>query len=170
MNDLFLYIVLGVVSVISAIGLLLSKDAVYAAMFLVLNFVVAAIFYILMNAPFLAAVQVSVYAGAIMVLFIFVIMLLGAERLKPADIGAKIHVSRSAIILCVCLLVGCIAYALTAQPSSAATAATPTFDASPLAIGKQLYSSYSLPFEAVSLLLTVAMVGAVVLTREANKS
>jgi NADH-quinone oxidoreductase subunit J len=169
MNDLFLYIVLGIVSIVSAIGLLLSKDAVYAAMFLVLNFVVAAIFFILMNAPFLAAVQVSVYAGAIMVLFIFVIMLLGAERLQPADTGAKIHAPRSVIIVCVSLLVGCIAYALTSQPSEAA-AALPTFDASPLAVGKQLYSSYSLPFEAVSLLLTVAMVGAVVLTREANKS
>jgi NADH-quinone oxidoreductase subunit J len=164
MTDLPIYLILGVVSIVSAIGLLMSRDAVYAAMFLVLNFVVAAVFYLLMNAPFLAAVQVSVYAGAIMVLFIFVIMLLGAERLKPSDAGAKIHAPRSVIGVCVVLLVGCVAYALFAQPGAAEAAKA--FDSSPLAVGKQLYSAYSLPFEAVSLLLTVAMVGAVVLVRE----
>jgi NADH-quinone oxidoreductase subunit J len=165
MNDLPLYIVLGIVSVVSALGLLLSRNAIYAAMFLVLNFVVAAVFFLMMNAPFLAAVQVSVYAGAIMVLFLFVIMLLGAERLQPTDSGAQIKASRSVIIICSAVLIGSIAYALLWQPGPATAIAAP-IDASPQAVGKMLYTTYSLPFEAVSILLTVAMVGAVVLTRD----
>src|SRR3972149_2192323 len=58
-----------------------SRNAVHAALFLVINFGIIAIFYLILNAPFLAMVQVAVYAGAIMVLFLFVIMLLGADRL-----------------------------------------------------------------------------------------
>ncbi len=84
-------------------------------MFLVLNFVVAAVFYLLMNAPFLAAVQVSVYAGAIMVLFVFVIMLLGAERLKLTDTGAQIKASRFVIVASAAVLVGSVIYALVNQ-------------------------------------------------------
>src|SRR5512134_2840925 len=79
------YILFGlvaVVAVVSAIGMLLSTNAVHAALFLVVNFVCIALFYLGLNAPFLAMVQVTVYAGAIMVLFVFVIMLLGAERLS----------------------------------------------------------------------------------------
>ena len=98
MNELIVYILLGVVSVVSALGLLFSRNAVYAALFLVLNFGVAAAFYLLMNAPFLAVIQISVYAGAIMVLFVFVIMLLGAERLPMADAGARIKASRFVVI------------------------------------------------------------------------
>ena len=91
MVDLIVLILLGAVSIASALGLLLSRNAIYAALFLVLNFGVGAVIYLLLNAPFLAVVQVSVYAGAIMVLFLFVIMLLGAERLSPAEIG-RAHV------------------------------------------------------------------------------
>ena len=63
--------------------MLFSRSAVYSALFLVLNFGTVAVFYILLNAPFIAMSQVSVYAGAIMVLFLFVIMLLGTEVLPP---------------------------------------------------------------------------------------
>src|SRR5512135_2502249 len=79
--DLLLFMILALVAISTALGMLLSKSAVYAALFLVLNFGTVAIFYILLNAPFIAMSQVSVYARAIMVLFLFVIMLLGTERL-----------------------------------------------------------------------------------------
>ncbi len=65
--------------------MLLSRSAVYSALFLVLNFGTVAVFYILLNAPFIAMSQVSVYAGAIMVLFLFVIMLLGTELLAVLE-------------------------------------------------------------------------------------
>ena len=79
------------VAIGSALGMLLSRSAVYAALFLVLNFGTVAVFYILLNAPFIAMSQVSVYAGAIMVLFLFVIMLLGtriAAALESAALAA----------------------------------------------------------------------------------
>ncbi len=65
----------------TAVGMLLSRNAVYSALFLVLNFCAVAVLYLVLGAPFIALAQVTVYAGAIMVLFLFVIMLLGAERL-----------------------------------------------------------------------------------------
>ena len=79
--DLLLFFILALLAVATALGMLLSRSAVYSAMFLVLNFGTIAVFYIMLNAPFIAMSQVSVYAGAIMVLFIFVIMLLGTELL-----------------------------------------------------------------------------------------
>src|SRR5512141_2754061 len=79
--DLLLFLILAVVCIAAALGMLMSRSAVYSALFLVLNFGTVAVFYILLNAPFIAMSQVTVYAGAIMVLFLFVIMLLGTELL-----------------------------------------------------------------------------------------
>jgi len=72
------FIALALIAVLAAIGMLTSTNAVHAALFLVINFFCIALFYLGLNAPFLAMVQITVYAGAIMVLFLFVIMLLGA--------------------------------------------------------------------------------------------
>ncbi|MEE9599246.1 MAG: NADH-quinone oxidoreductase subunit J, partial [Anaerolineales bacterium] len=81
-TDLIFFLILAFVSVGAALGLLFSRNAIYAALFLVLNFLTVAIFYLFLNAPFLAMAQITVYAGAIMVLFLFVIMLLGTKKLK----------------------------------------------------------------------------------------
>src|SRR5512146_2899300 len=81
--NLILFLILAVACIATALGMLLSRQAVYSALFLVLNFGTVAVFYILLNAPFIALSQVTVYAGAIMVLFLFVIMLLGTEVLPP---------------------------------------------------------------------------------------
>ena len=75
-----LFFILAFVAVASAIGMLTSENAVHAALFLVINFITIAVFFLGLNAPFLGMVQVTLYAGAIMVLFVFVIMLLGAEH------------------------------------------------------------------------------------------
>ena len=68
------------ISIASAIGMLVMRNAVHAALFLIVNFFTIAVMYLLLDAPFLFAVQIIVYAGAIMVLFLFVIMLLGVDR------------------------------------------------------------------------------------------
>ena len=81
--DLIVFLGLAVVAVATGLGMLLSRNAVYSALFLVLNFATVAVFYLLLGAPFIAMAQITVYAGAIMVLFLFVIMLLGAEQLAP---------------------------------------------------------------------------------------
>jgi len=164
MADLIVLVLLGAVSVASALGLLLSRNAIYAALFLVLNFGVGAVIYLLLNAPFLAVVQVSVYAGAIMVLFLFVIMLLGAERLSPAEDLPGASFQRPLSIGLGAALLGLAAYVLfVRQPP--ATASAPPVDSSPTAVGLALFSDYLFPFEVVSVLLLVAMIGAVILTR-----
>ena len=82
--EFVLFFILAIAAIASALGMLMSRSAVYAALFLVLNFSTVAVFYILLNAPFIAMSQITVYAGAIMVLFLFVIMLLGTESLPRA--------------------------------------------------------------------------------------
>ncbi|RPJ21782.1 MAG: NADH-quinone oxidoreductase subunit J, partial [Chloroflexi bacterium] len=84
--DLIFFLVLSLIAISTAFGMLLSRNAVYSALFLVLNFITVAVFYLLLGAPFIAMAQVTVYAGAIMVLFLFVIMLLGAESLPTAEV------------------------------------------------------------------------------------
>ena len=84
-SELIVFLVLSLVAIATALGMLFSQNAVYSALFLVLNFVTVAIFYLLLGAPFIAMAQITVYAGAIMVLFLFVIMLLGAENLAPTN-------------------------------------------------------------------------------------
>src|SRR5690606_3066208 len=85
MTDLIVFLVLALVAIASGLGMLFSRNTVYSALFLVLNFVVVAVFYLLLGAPFIAMAQITVYAGAIMVLFLFVIMLLGTEELAPSN-------------------------------------------------------------------------------------
>ena len=164
MSDLPLLILLGVVSIVAAVGLLTSRNAIYAALYLVLNFGVGAVIYLVLNAPFLAVIQVSVYAGAIMVLFVFVIMLLGAEQLAPSASTPGTSFQRPmAIVLGVLLLVAAVYVLFARQPVM--IAAAPLIDSSPTAIGLKLYGEYSFPFEVISILLLAAMIGAVVLTR-----
>lgn len=162
--ELILFITLGVIAVAAALGMLLSSNAVYSALFLILNFAVIAVFYLILGAPFIAMVQVTVYAGAIMVLFLFVIMLLGAERLRSENNPLRWQ-APLAIVLGIALFV-LAGVALTSQGIGAPPAALAEAEAfgSPGAIGDLLFSKYLLPFEVTSLLLLVAMIGAVVLT------
>lgn len=81
MTELWLFIIVGAIAVFAAVMMLLSENAVYSALYLILTMGCIAFLFLLLDAPFLAMVQITVYAGAIMVLFVFVIMLLGAERL-----------------------------------------------------------------------------------------
>jgi NADH-quinone oxidoreductase subunit J len=164
MSDLPILILLGAVSIASALGLLLSRNAIYAALFLVLNFGVGAVLYIMLNAPFIAVIQVTVYAGAIMVLFVFVIMLLGAEQLSGSGSTPGFSYQRPLSIILGVVLMVLAAYVLFTRAGVPAST-TALVDSSPTAIGLMLFNTYSFPFEVVSILLLVAMIGAVVLTR-----
>jgi NADH-quinone oxidoreductase subunit J len=165
-SDFILFIVLAIVAIASALSMLLSRNAIYSALFLVINFATIAVFFLLLGSPFLAMAQITVYAGAIMVLFLFVIMLLGAEQLSQE--GGLPWQRPVAIILGVVLLVetGIIIYSLGFQerllPSFSSFASE---YASPVDIGMVLFNEYLLPFEITSVLLLVAMIGAIVLTK-----
>jgi NADH-quinone oxidoreductase subunit J len=162
-----LFLILGLIAVAAAIGMLTSVNAVHAALFLVINFFCVALFYLGLHAPFLAMVQITVYAGAIMVLFLFVIMLLGAEKLpkaqvlpwqRPLAIGlAAVLLVESGFLLYQRLHTTAILAAPGAELNTTATLQT---------LGMTLFSQYLLPFEVTSLLLLVAMVGAIVLTKQ----
>ena len=164
---LILFIILAAVAIASAAGLLISRNAVYAALYLVLNFACVAVFYLLLGAPFIALAQVTVYAGAIMVLFLFVIMLLGAEKLPRT--GVLPWQRPLAIVLSAILLVeaGFLLFQrlrLTAALASPDASVNTTLALQDLA--KMLFSQYLLPFEVTSVLLLVAMVGVIVLTKK----
>ncbi len=164
---LILFYVLAVAAVATAAGLLLSRNSVYAALFLVLNFATVAVFYLLLGAPFIALVQVTVYAGAIMVLFLFVIMLLGAERLPREQV---LPWQRPLAIGLAALLMVEAGFLLFQRLHSTAILAAPGADLNTTAalqtLGMALFSQYLLPFEVTSILLLVAMVGAIVLTKQ----
>ena len=165
--NLILFYILAVTAVATAIGLLLSRSAIYAALFLVLNFATVAVFYLLLGAPFIAMVQVTVYAGAIMVLFLFVIMLLGAEKLPR---GKVLPWQRPLAISLAAILLAEAGFLLYQRLRTTAVLPSPGADlnttASIQTLSMALFNQYLLPFEVTSLLLLVAMVGAIVLTKQ----
>ena len=164
--DLILFLTLALIAVASALGMLLSRNAVYAALFLVLNFVTVAVFYLLLGAPFIAMAQITVYAGAIMVLFLFVIMLLGAESLPGISNWRKIWFPAT---LAVILFLEAT-YLLVVKARPAGDVLQPDASVNTMEnlrqLGTSLFSDYLLPFEVVSILLLVAMVGAIILTKK----
>jgi NADH-quinone oxidoreductase subunit J len=165
-----LFFIFAAMCVGGAINLLVQKHPINSALSLIVVMGSLALIYLLLGAEFLAAVQVIVYAGAVMVLFVFVIMLLNAgeeERLS--------HGSRVAIILGVPALIiglGIAAWFVTHITGLDRVAiggpeimnGTDVFG-NPQAVGKLLFSTYLLPFEVTSVLLLIAIMGAVVLAR-----
>jgi NADH-quinone oxidoreductase subunit J len=164
---LILFVILAAVAVASAAGLLISRNTVYAALFLVLNFATVAVFYLLLGAPFIALAQVTIYAGAIMVLFLFVIMLLGADKLPP---GKALPWQRPTAIVLTGVLLAEAGILLFQRLQLSATLANPEASVNATetirALGLALFNQYLLPFEVTSVLLLVAMVGVIVLTKK----
>ena len=160
------------ISVASAVGMLLMRNAVHAALFLVVNFFCLAVFYLILDAPFLFAVQIIVYAGAIMVLFLFVIMLLGVDR--GDDLRERLVAQRPLalvlgagfvieIVLAVRVGIGFAARA----PAGFDTVNQP---GNTQALAKILFRNYFFPFEATSILLIVAAIAAMVLAQRSVRA
>jgi len=165
--DLLVFFILALIAVSAAVGMLFSRNMVYAVLFLVLVMMTLAVFYLMLGAPFLAMAQITVYAGAIMVLFLFAVMVLGPERL-PEEGGPLAWQRPVAVVLTLAFLVE-VVYAFTAKVGGLGTLTPPSAGAgSPAAIGDVLFNQYLLPFEVTSVLLLVATIGAVVLTRDDN--
>ena len=168
-TDYLLFIPLALVAVVSALGMIFSKNAIYAALNLIVNFGTVAIFYLILGASFIALTQVTVYAGAIMVLFLFVIMLLGVEQLRGArQVTAQEIVTFSAAVIL--LFEAAYVIFIRATPTQTTGYATISADfGSATAIGLELYHQYLLPFEVTSVLLLVAMIGAIILSKRRRK-
>ncbi len=163
--DLVVFWIVAPISVLAAILMLLQRNAVHSALFLILNQFTLAVFFVLLGAPFLAAVQVIVYAGAIMVLFLFVIMFLGVDRREA--LVETIRGQRVAAIGLGLLLVAEVEAAVRLGVGIAGAAGAdvgPGFG-SIQAVGRRLFTHYVFPFEVTSILLIVATVAAMVLAR-----
>jgi NADH-quinone oxidoreductase subunit J len=166
-SDLIVFLVLSLVAIATALGMLFSRNAVYSALFLVLNFVTVAVFYLLLGAPFIAMSQITVYAGAIMVLFLFVIMLLGVESISSPN--ALPWQKPLAVVLSVILVVESV-YLIISRAQPGMSIASPDASLNTMdnlrEMAMSLFNDYLLPFEITSILLLVAMVGAIVLTKQ----
>ena len=160
------------VSVASAIAMLVMRNAVHAALFLIVNFFTIAVMYLLLDAPFLFAVQIIVYAGAIMVLFLFVIMLLGIDR--GDDVHEPLIGQRPlAVILAVGFVLE-IGFAVRAGIGFS-TRAPAGFDVvnrggNTQALATVLFRDYFFPFEVTSVLLIIAAVAAMVLAQRKSRA
>jgi NADH-quinone oxidoreductase subunit J len=159
--------VLAVASVVTALGVIANRNPVRCALFLVVNFACLAVLYLLLNAQLLAMLQVLVYAGAIMVLFLFVIMLLnlGGEQIEHDPLVGQRPL---AALLGIGLLVGLVsalqrsALLPTAAGTSSALAAG---EDQVRSIGQRLFIQYVYPFEITSLLLLVGIIGTILLAK-----
>jgi len=164
MAERILFFVFAVPLVAAALGVLLSRNPVYAAMNLVAAFFCMAGIYVLLTAHLIAFMQVLVYAGAVMVLFLFVIMLLslGDEHLVP---GPSKRAMQWVGVVGALALAGVIGVAISRVGDGAIANVDGAFG-TVKAVGRVLFTEYLLPFEATSLLLLVAIVGAVVVAKE----
>jgi NADH-quinone oxidoreductase subunit J len=160
-----LFFVFAIVAVMGAVLLILARAPIHSALALILVMVALAALYLMLGAEFIAAVQIIVYAGAIMVLFVFVIMLLNAgteERTNLSQIAKY-----AGLPLGIFLLIE-LAYSL-AHTATGATiangAGAPKTAASTRALSEMLFQKYLLPFEATSILVLIAILGALVLAK-----
>jgi NADH-quinone oxidoreductase subunit J len=165
-TDLIVFWIFAPIAVCAAIGMVLSRNAVHSALFLIVNFFCLAVFFLVLGSPFLFAVQIIVYAGAIMVLFLFVIMLLGVDSRE--SMIERLKAQRSVAVL---LAIGLIAELFTAIRLGVglSTTAAPGFDqtvnkgSNIRSLADVLFNGYFFPFEATSVLLIVAAVAAMVI-------
>jgi len=164
----FLFVLFGAMAIGCAIGVVAQRNPLYSAISLIGVFVSLACLYMTLQAPFIAAVQVIVYAGAIMVLVVFVIMLLNVEEeaRRPMRLRYLVPVG----LLLAAVLIGEAVFMLKLG-SDQARAAVPTAPPSTgvgltASIGAGLFTEYLLPFEATSVLILMALVGAITLARQ----
>jgi len=175
--ELFLFIVIGGITLISSFFVVFQRSPLYSALFLILTFLAMAGLYLVLGAEFVALIQVIVYAGAVMVLFLFVIMLLNLDKEKREWLSGHTIQKYLGFVIVVVLfpLIG-LGISTSLLYSKSQLGAQGTY--SPLmaeqirntaSIASLLFTDYLLPFEITSVLLLVTMVGVVYLARRVKK-
>jgi len=143
-----------------------AKNTVHSIMFLVVNFLFVAGLYVLLGAQFLAVIQVVVYAGGIVVLYLFVVMLVNLKRPPEAHQDrrrrGRLGVTCSLVVLAELVAIAAYKYV---SPAAGLPPALPMGPDNVAQVGMLLYTDYLIPFELASMLLLVAMVGAIVLAK-----
>jgi NADH-quinone oxidoreductase subunit J len=172
--NLLAFFVLAVATIASGLGVILFRNAVHSALSLILTLLFLALFYLQLGAMFIAVVQVLIYAGAIMVLFLFVVTMLASEDTGDVNVPDRRVWQRGIAATLGFLLVGALSYML--FTGTALVSGTQTTGANSLsanvnslgnteAFGMALFHGFSFPFEITSLLIIVALLGAMVLGR-----
>jgi len=170
--EIILFVVLAIVAVVSSVLMITRLNAVYSALFLILNFFALGGLYLLLQAQFIAVAQIIVYAGAIMVLFLFIIMLLDVKHTSKEEI---FYENKKFFVVPACLIFFAIFFSIaTMAYNSSLMQGLKGLDwlffenSNIKAIGKVLFNKYLLPFEVTSLLLLVAAIGIIVLGKKKN--
>jgi NADH-quinone oxidoreductase subunit J len=173
--QLFVFICSALMILAGAIGVITRSHPVHAALSLVLTLFGVAVMYVSQQAEFLAAVQIIVYSGAIVVLFLFVIMLLGVDKAEDLQIE-PFKLQRKVAALVGGGLIGLIAFAAIVSRDNIGTTGKVPVDTSAdpdsniRALARDLFSDHVLAFELTSVLLVIAVVGTVLVARRAPKS
>jgi NADH-quinone oxidoreductase subunit J len=160
--EMVLFFILAVLAVASGVGVIAQRSATRSALFLLASFCCLAGLFILLNAQFVALAQVIVYAGAIVVLFLFVVLLLGAERAEEKAVARKGQWV-AGILLGVLLLAGII-WAILSSGDAPVQALERTDNVRE--IGTLLLTGWATPFELAAVVLLVAIIGVVVLAKK----
>jgi NADH-quinone oxidoreductase subunit J len=160
--EMVLFFILAIVAVAAGVGVIAQRSAVRSALFLLVNFCCLAGLYLLLNAQFVALVQVIIYAGAVVVLFLFILMLLGIEQAEESP-DLRRYQWIAGLLLGALFLAGII-WALVPAATDWAGALVPTDNMRE--IGAAMLTEFAIPFELASIVLLVAIIGAVVLAKK----
>ena len=175
MAETFLFYVFGGIAVLASALVIGQSNPMYSVLLLVASFGAISGLYVLLDAPFLAVIQIIVYAGAIMVLFLYVVMLLNApqedasefDRLHPLRRPGAARIGAALAVLLVAQLTWAVSRTTeVGDPVGAGDAAAVS---SVREIGRVMFTDYTFAFEATSLLILVAMVGAILLARRESE-
>ena len=166
MGEAIAFYIISAFILIFAVLVISTRDTVHSVLFLVLDFLFVAALYVLLGAQFLAAIQVLVYAGGIVVLYLFVVMLVNLKRPPEAHVDSnrrtRLGFALSVAVLFELALIAGYGYV---KPAPALAAQNLQITGNTEEVGWLLYTSYLIPFEVASMLLLVAMIGAIVLAK-----
>ncbi|MCR4417272.1 MAG: NADH-quinone oxidoreductase subunit J [Ignavibacteria bacterium] len=164
--QLITFIILAIIGLASAIMLVIQKNPVYSALLLIMHFFALAGFYLLLNAQFLAVLQILVYAGAIMVLFVFVIMLLNLQNEEALKDPFNLRKIIATILGVVLFLQFGVFFFIKAKNDLDIIPSKNSVEAGSIKnIGELLFSTYLVPFEITSFVLLVGIIAAIVLAK-----
>lgn len=170
--DAIVFFAASLAAIMGALGVVIMKHPVHVALMLVMTFFSIAVLFLEQGADFLAAVQVIVYAGAIVVLFLFVIMLLGVDKKDVASVRtvAKWQLPAALIVaIAIMLEISILAKGVWVTGAHSVTSSISGGGSNVGNLARAVFTTYLLPFEATSVLLVIAVVGAVVLSRQAAR-
>lgn len=171
MLDVITFWIFALIITASAIGVVTSREVMHSALFLALFFIMVAVFYILLNAEFLAAVQILVYTGGVITMIVFAVILTGgkaeSKAERKAESKAKIRITSKKLMLPACMsVIFLLLMAGIIKPPVTSSFAY-TLAMYPLTeFGTMMLTTYLFPFEAISLVLLVAIIGAIILAKK----